>query len=256
MAIDITDRRPMGNLGENVKAGCNDWPVVLARRATAVICDRINAVGFRRCDGMKRQLLLPGDDERVASRFSWDHRSAPSGRIGLRRLGRGRPVPNVWRGTPRPSDYGTWKRSTPSGRREALRHLAPWLHSAALLPGGMSRSQHRLLGLAVVVLMAVSSVLTVAAHRMPTLDDLALARFVAIGGTAGDICGKHHPRDLTRELMHLCQPAAAPAVAPAMGGLLPIVFRLSRLGRHFLAPVATPLAVPDGQNIRAPPVRA
>ncbi|MDE2464650.1 MAG: hypothetical protein KGO02_13165 [Alphaproteobacteria bacterium] len=119
----------------------------------------------------------------------------------------------------------------------------------------MRRSPRRLLGLVVVIFMAVSSVLTVAAHRMPTLDDLALARFVAMGGTADDICGKHHPRDLTRELMHLCQPAAAPAVVPAKGGLLPVVFRLARFGTRLWVPLTTPSAVPDRQNIRAPPAQ-
>jgi hypothetical protein len=120
----------------------------------------------------------------------------------------------------------------------------------------MSLSLRRLCGLVVGALLAVSSTLAVAAHRMPTLDDLALARFVAIGGTADDICGKNHPQDLRRELMHLCQPAAAPAVEPVMGGLLPAPFRLSWLGRRPVVPLTTPSAVATGQEIRAPPARA
>ena len=68
----------------------------------------------------------------------------------------------------------------------------------------------RLLGLVLVLVLGLGSVFSVAAARMPTLDDLAVARFVAVGGTADDLCGKTAPRNLLDELQNLCQPAGPP----------------------------------------------
>lgn len=117
--------------------------------------------------------------------------------------------------------------------------------------------RHRLSVLSVAVLITVASVLACAAHRMPTLDDLALARFVAIGGTADDLCsdpGRKHA--LVDELARLCAPAVAPLLqAPAFGWVLSRPLPL-RLGRHFGAGDALRSAALLRPAIRGPPPRA
>lgn len=117
----------------------------------------------------------------------------------------------------------------------------------------MNRS--RLVGLLLVLMLGFGSVLSVAGTRMPTLDDLAVARFVAVGGTADDLCGKTAPRNLLDELHNLCQPASPPLLGPAPGHLPVVTLGLSRLGRS-LAGMRGPRAAPlFGPAIRAQVVR-
>lgn len=105
-------------------------------------------------------------------------------------------------------------------------------------------------------IFALSTLLAVFAHRMPTQSDLALARFVAMGGTANDLCNTNGHRDLLQELSNLCAPDLAPALT-APGQWLP-------LGARRVVQVRWPRAVPVGADgtflfrpaIRAPPSRA
>jgi hypothetical protein len=114
----------------------------------------------------------------------------------------------------------------------------------------------RFIPLLLVLVLGLGSVLTVAAARMPTLDDLAVARFVSVGGTADDLCGKTVPRNLLDELHNLCQPAGPPLLEPAPGHLPVVTLGLSRLGRS-LAALGAPRAAPlTGPAIRAPPATA
>ncbi len=121
----------------------------------------------------------------------------------------------------------------------------------------LRRLRATLLGLCLGAAFAVSAVLGVAAARMPTSDDLALARFVAVGGTAGDLCGTtRHPHGLLDELMHLCQPAAAPALLPVAGGLPALPLRLARLGRRTVAAALPVRRVAWLPEARGPPAAA
>ncbi|MBI1218818.1 MAG: hypothetical protein GC186_09750 [Rhodobacteraceae bacterium] len=121
----------------------------------------------------------------------------------------------------------------------------------------MVRTIHsRLLAFGLALLLGLSSVLTVAAARMATLDDLAVARFVAVGGTADDLCGKTAPRNLLDELNNLCQPAGPPLLEATPGHLPPVTLRMSRVGWAFAVLHAPRAPALTGPAIRAPPALA
>lgn len=117
----------------------------------------------------------------------------------------------------------------------------------------MRRSvRHRLSGLAFILAVLAAS-LGVFTHRMPTLDDLALVRFLAIGGTADDLCSTPDPHRLIADVGHLCAPAVqGPPIAPAVA-LLGLVAVSGRL-RWRIAPVTRRAALRlTGPGNRGPP---
>lgn len=129
----------------------------------------------------------------------------------------------------RPSDY-------PSAMTQALR--------ARFLTG--------LIG----ALFALTTVFAVFAHRMPTQTDVALARFVAMGGTVGDLCSTTGHRDLLQELSNLCAPDLAPALAAPGLRLIRFTTQRGHLQRPLQDRVCAAGACLLRPAIRAPPPRA
>lgn len=101
------------------------------------------------------------------------------------------------------------------------------------------------------VLAGLASTLGAFTHRYPTRDDLALAQFVAMGGTASDLCSSPDPKALIDGLYRLCAPATAPAlVVPVFAlALLPGV-------AAFRPRPASPATCPRPACLGRPAIRA
>ncbi|OIQ63795.1 hypothetical protein GALL_546640 [mine drainage metagenome] len=113
--------------------------------------------------------------------------------------------------------------------------------------------RHRLLGIVLTLLVGLGPSLGVYAQRMTTLDDLAVASFAEIGGTAGDLCGKganHHFPDGGCQWFH----ASVDAVLPPQALVLrDVAFDETVANFAPLATVAALVPLDLGRGSRGPP---
>ena len=113
--------------------------------------------------------------------------------------------------------------------------------------------RHRLLGIVLTLLVGLGPSLGVYAQRMTTLDDLAIASFAEIGGTAGDLCGKganHHFPDSGCQWFHANADAALP---PQILVLRDVAFAETEAKLAPLATVAALVPLDLGRGSRGPP---